>query len=160
MGNDQDPGRAEPTAFPADAAEAIRAVVERIVPSGDTPGAREAGTAAYVLHRAVISPAARAAYLRLTARLADAAAAVDPARTFDQLDASAQDAILVALERDGEAAFKRAITDTMEGFYGDPRHGGNAGAVSWANIGFPGPTGGTGYEPPLGWYDANTEPAR
>ncbi len=160
MGNELDPGRAHATALPPAATDAIRAAVERIVPSGDTPGAREAGTASYVLTRATASPATRAAYLRLAQRLDEAAAAVSPASPFAQLDADGQDAILVALERDGEAAFRRAVVDTMEGFYGDPRHGGNEGAVSWANIGFPGPTGGTGYEPPLGWYDANTEPAR
>lgn len=160
MTNEQDPGTAASNGFAPAAADAIRAAVERIVPSGDTPGAREAGTAAYVLARATSSPAARSAYLRLAGRLADAAAAVDPSRTFGQLNPDAQDAILGDLERDGEAAFKRAVTDTMEGFYGDPSHGGNAGAVSWGNIGFPGPTGGAGYVPPLGWYDEHTERTR
>ncbi len=160
VGMDQGAGETDGVALTAAAAKAIRAAVERIVPSGETPGAREAGTAGYVLTRAAAWPSSLSLYRLLAVRLADAAAAVDPTTPFGELPSTSQDAILSALERDGDPGFRRIVVDTMEGFYGDPSHGGNAGAVSWGNIGFPGPTGGAGYEPPLGWYDANTEPFR
>lgn len=146
----------DPEALDADAADVIRAAVERIVPSGDGPGAREAGTASYVLRRVGANATVLGGYQRLAARLAALAAASAPGRSFAGLPADAQDAALVALETDGDPAFRRLVIDTMEGFYGDPAHGGNAGAVGWAILGFPGPTGGTGYVPPLGWYDAAT----
>jgi hypothetical protein len=41
----------------------------------------------------------------------------------------------------------------MQGFYGDPRHGGNLNRVGWKMIGFPGPSQPKGYQPPFGWYD-------
>jgi gluconate 2-dehydrogenase gamma chain len=134
--------------------------VERVVPSDDTPGAREAGTAAYVLGRAGVTSAVRAGYVRLAARLEAEATARATGGTFAALSPEAQDDILAGLDREADGAFRRLVVDTMEGFYGDPRHGGNANGVGWANIGFPGPTGGSGYEPPLGWYDEHTEDLR
>ncbi len=140
----------------AASAAVIRAAVERIVPSIDGAGAREAGTAAYVLGRTRADPGILPGYRRLASRLAGLAAASAEGRRFDELPDDAQDAALTALEASGDPAFRRLVIDTMEGFYGDPAHGGNAGAVGWAILGFPGPTGGAGYEPPLGWYDATT----
>lgn len=151
--DDSDDGETE---LEAAAAAVIRAAVERIVPSVDGPGAREAGTAAYVLGRTRANPATLRGYRRLASKLAGLAAASGHGRRFDQLPDDAQDAALTAVEATGDPAFRRLVIDTMEGFYGDPSHGGNAGAVGWAILGFPGPTGGAGYAPPLGWYDATT----
>ena len=141
----------------ADALTAIRAAVHRVIPSGDGPGALEAGTADYVAERAMATSALLNGYQRLATRLNSLAAETRPGEPFESLPADAQDAILAALEAEADPAFRRLVIDTMEGFYGDPRHGGNAGGVSWAMLGFPGPTGGTGYAPPLGWYDATVE---
>jgi gluconate 2-dehydrogenase gamma chain len=138
-------------------AATIRAAVERIIPSDDgLPGAREAGTADFVLEEAAVRGAAGIGALAERAAMLDAAAAAaGPSRTFADLDPAGQDEILAALERSSSAAFRWLVETTMEGFYADPRHGGNRNAVSWQLIGFPGPTGGRGYEPPYGWYDAN-----
>lgn len=144
------------TCLDDDAAIVISAAVDRIIPSEDGPGAREAGTAAYVLRRAVAAPTVLAGYRGLAARLIALTAASAPGRRFPDLPSGMQDEALAAIEAAGDPAFRRLVIDTMEGFYGDPRHGGNEGAVSWAWLGFPGPTAGTGYEPPLGWYDATT----
>jgi len=138
----------------------IAAAVERIIPSDDgLPGAREAGTISFVLDEA--AGRGETGLQALTARAAildQAAAMAHPARpgvTFAALIAEEQDAVLLELEAEGSSALAWLIETTMEGFYGDPRHGGNRNAVSWEMIGFPGPTGGTGYAPPFGWYDAN-----
>ena len=138
----------------------IAAAVERIIPSDDgLPGAREAGTIQFVLDEAAgRGPAGLRALAVRAAVLDQAAVGADPARpgaTFAALSPELQDAILLELEVAGSPALAWLVETTMEGFYGDPRHGGNADAVSWQMIGFPGPTGGTGYTPPFGWYDAN-----
>jgi gluconate 2-dehydrogenase gamma chain len=138
-------------------AAAIRAAVQRVIPSDDGPGALEAGTADYVLGRARATPSILDGYRRLADRLAEFTARTGPGTGFETLPVNAQDAALTALESEGDPDFRRLVIDSMEGFYGDPSHGGNAGGVSWALIGFPGPTGGTGYLPPLGWYDATVE---
>ena len=137
----------------------IQAAVERIIPSDDgLPGAREAGTIGFVLDEAAGSGQTGLTALAARAAVLDAAAAAIDARpgiTFSALPTQLQDAVLLELETDGSPALRWLVETTMEGFYGDPRHGGNKDAVSWQNIGFPGPTGGTGYTGPFGWYDAN-----
>ena len=135
---------------------ALVAAVERIVPTDDLPGAREAGTIAYVKTRAGSSLATGELYELGADQLDALAAATQAGATFGDLDPERQDALLAGLEREGDPFFRRLVIDTLEGFYGDPRHGGNRDGVSWRMLGFPGPTGGAGYRPPLGWYDANT----
>lgn len=150
-------------ALPADAVAAIDAALARIIPSDDGPGAREAGTIGYVLARSAAVPAIRRDLAELAGRLDElartpgvtsaAGAAQDAA--FATLEPASADAILARLDAVGDPGFGRLVTLAMEGFYGDPRHGGNRDGLSWAMLGFPGPTGGRGYEPPLGWYDAH-----
>jgi gluconate 2-dehydrogenase gamma chain len=138
-------------------AAAIEAAVERIIPSDDgRAGAREAGTAAYVLAQVVAAGAdALAAFAAAAADLDTAAGRRRPGTAFADLGPAEQDAILRELETADPTFFLGLVESAMEGFYGDPRHGGNRGAASWDLIGFPGPTGGTGYRSPLGWYDAH-----
>ena len=60
------------------------------------------------------------------------------AATFVRLSADQQDQVLTALEKQRSPFFSLLIEHTMEGFYGDPRHGGNRDRVGWKMIGFPG----------------------
>jgi gluconate 2-dehydrogenase gamma chain len=66
-----------------------------------------------------------------------------------------QDQILAHLEEKRSPFFALLVEHTMQGFYGDPRHGGNRDRVGWRMIGFPGPSRPDGYRSPLGWYDEN-----
>lgn len=138
---------------------AITAAVERIIPSDDgLPGAREAGTINFVLGELGDAPPRVASIIELALTLDAAAVTADPLRpgcAFAALSGEQQDTILLTLETEGSPELSWLVETTMEGFYGDPRHGGNANGVGWEAIGFPGPTGGSGYEPPFGWYDAN-----
>jgi gluconate 2-dehydrogenase gamma chain len=77
------------------------------------------------------------------------------AATFVRLSAEQQDQILTLLEKQRSGFFSLLVEHAMQGFYGDPRHGGNRDRVSWKMIGFPGPSRPEGYRPPLGWYDEN-----
>jgi len=74
---------------------------------------------------------------------------------FVSLQPEQQDQILTLLEKQRSAFFSLLLEHTMQGFYGDPRHGGNRDRVGWKLIGFPGPSRPEGYRPPLGWYDEN-----
>ncbi len=64
---------------------------------------------------------------------------------FADMDADAQDAALQALA-DDEVGLKPELREfwtlllqnTKEGYFADPRHGGNAGMQAWVYIGFPG----------------------
>jgi gluconate 2-dehydrogenase gamma chain len=68
-------------------------------------------------------------------------------RRFEALSAAERDAVLHQV-RDGKIAFpsiparaflSQAFNDTMDGYFSDPIHGGNAGMGSWKMVGFPGP---------------------
>ncbi|MFT3812349.1 MAG: gluconate 2-dehydrogenase subunit 3 family protein [Acidovorax sp.] len=66
-------------------------------------------------------------------------------KSFAQLDAAQQDEALTGLQK-GEAKlapelsifFSTLLANTKEGYFADPRHGGNHHMVSWKYIGFPG----------------------
>jgi gluconate 2-dehydrogenase gamma chain len=68
-------------------------------------------------------------------------------KTFDQLSSAAhQDTILEALDR-GSVTFQSVpaktffdvlLTNTLEGFFGDPMYGGNRDMIGWKLVGFPG----------------------
>ena len=69
---------------------------------------------------------------------------------FTELGPESQDEVLKALEAGGAAGearkglsskvfFSLILSHTMQGFYGDPRHGGNRERVSWKMLGLPYP---------------------
>jgi gluconate 2-dehydrogenase gamma chain len=67
-------------------------------------------------------------------------------KTFAQLTDDQKDKILTGLEKgplqlEGASAtglFEQILTNTREGFFGDPVYGGNRDMVAWKMIGFPG----------------------
>ena len=68
-------------------------------------------------------------------------------RAFEALSPTERNAVLLDV-RGGKAPFasvpagawlSQALNDTIEGYFSDPIHGGNAGMGSWKMIGFPGP---------------------
>jgi gluconate 2-dehydrogenase gamma chain len=116
-------------------ARTLEAMLGRIIPSDDAPGAREAGTLRYIdrqlsgffrRHRKAYRDGIAAA-----GRLAGGDyASVPPER---------QDAILRQLERDSATRpfFDLLLAHSMQGFYGNPRHGGNRDFASWRMLGIP-----------------------
>ena len=67
-------------------------------------------------------------------------------KCFAELDGEQQTEILVAMERgtvsnniweavDSRPFFETVRSHTMQGFYGDPRHGGNRARTSWKMVG-------------------------
>ena len=47
--------------------------------------------------------------------------------------------MLREVEQKAKAFFDLVLAHTMQGFYGDPRHGGNREAVSWKMLALPFP---------------------
>ena len=58
-------------------------------------------------------------------------------KSFAGLDGQQQTALLESLEGSAKRFFSTVIAHTMQGYYGDPRHGGNRDAVSWRMLGVP-----------------------
>lgn len=149
----------------------LDAALARLIPADDLgPGAREADVTSFIDQRLAGGFGAHARQYRagpwadgtpeqgwqspLTPREVyrygiaetDAHCVAQHGAAFHRLAASAQDALLQALER-GQVAlpslastlfFELLWRHAQEGFFADPRHGGNRDMVGWRLIGFPG----------------------
>jgi gluconate 2-dehydrogenase gamma chain len=134
---------------PADAAD-VEALTSQIVPSDDTPGAREAGVT-FFIDRALGSFFAhwRETFMSGLAQFQLAARAAHPAAaSFAALDADAQSAFLHSV--DTTAFFDQARLLTLCGMFSNPAYGGNRDGLGWKLIGFEDQHV---FEPPFGWYD-------
>jgi gluconate 2-dehydrogenase gamma chain len=161
------------TFFTAPERAFVEAAIGRIIPTDELgPGAKDAGVAAFI-DRQLAGPYGRAEtwYMqgpwhagsdeqgyqikltpaqlyRAAIRDIDAAVRRDHAnRTFAELEAGDQDAVLTALEKrrlelpnaPADTFFSMLVQNTVEGFLADPLYGGNRDFAGWKLIGFPGP---------------------
>lgn len=107
----------------------LEAVIDRIIPADDDPGALLLGTPAYVCRRLAERPDLAAAITAGLAALPE---------DFGERTGEGRDAALRKVEH--EAWFAGLVELTQEGFWADPDNGGNRDARSWQIIGFsPGP---------------------
>jgi gluconate 2-dehydrogenase gamma chain len=151
----------------------VEAAVARIIPTDELgPGAKDAGVATFI-DRQLAGPYGRAEtwymqgpwrngteeqgyQIKLTpaglyrAAIRDIDASVRRThadRTFAELPAGDQDAVLTALEHGklelpnapAKTFFDMLVQNTIEGFLADPVYGGNRDFAGWKLIGFPGP---------------------
>ena len=142
--------------FDAHQRSTLEAATGRIIPADRDPGAQEAGVVDYIENALAGYDAEHAPlYVDGIQELDRLAGEKFGSEAFIKLGADQQDEILTLLEKQRSAFFSLLLEHTMQGFYGDPRHGGNRDRVGWKMIGFPGPSRPEGYRPPLGWYDEN-----
>lgn len=134
---------------PSQAAE-IDAIAARIIPSDDSPGAREAGVLYFI-------DATLGTFAKSQAPLFDAglvALSKDVAKfhsgytSFASLTAAQQDDMLRRIEK--TPFFGAMRFATIAGFLSLPRYGGNRDYVGWKFIG---QDHTAEYKPPFGWYD-------
>ena len=128
------------------------AFAARIIPTDDTPGAREAG-AVYFADRSLrgwasdLLPIVRAGLSAMNERVATTFEAFE---TFAELGESEQDEIITAVEQEDPGFFFFARTLVTLSLATDPRYGGNRDKVGWRLMGF---EDGFVYQPPFGHYD-------
>lgn len=135
---------------PSEATE-FEAIAARIIPSGDSPGAREAGVIYFIdtvvadIDPGILEPM-RKGLLSLQVDIRETYGT----DSFAGLSEARQIEVLQSIE---ETEFFETIRFlTIAGMFCDPSHGGNRDRVGWELIGFEGP-GGT--QPPFGYYDAD-----
>jgi len=134
----------------AEQAAEIEAAASRIIPTDDTPGAREAGVI-YFIDRALATFAtdSRDDYEKALPGLQAKTREMFPdTQKFSQATSDQQDAVLKALE--GQPIFELILTHTVMGFLADPARGGNHGEVGWKLMGF---DDSPAFAPPFGYYD-------
>lgn len=130
-------------------AATIDAIVSRIVPTDDSPGAHEAG-AVYFIDTALGSffASAREGFLDDLARFEHGAAEAHGKTAFTALDAGAQDAWLRTIQT--TPFFGQLRTWTICGLLALPRYGGNRDRIGWQLAGF---EDAHAFTPPFGYYD-------
>lgn len=131
-------------------ARTLTAACDQIVPGDQDPGASEAGAVDFIDRQLATRAKRDLARWRAGLRGLEAAARARFGVAFADAALGDQAALLQDLEKGvgdkghwqgiAPAAFFRLLRDyTMMGFYGDPRHGGNRGRVSWRMLGVPDP---------------------
>jgi gluconate 2-dehydrogenase gamma chain len=136
--------------FAQEEGQTVAAICERIIPADQDPGAMEAGVVNFI-DLQLMGPYKRyrPAY-RQGIRGVEQTSLEMFGHRFTELNSERQDEILKQLEGGGAAGeawkglsskdfFSLIVSHTMQGFYGDPRHGGNRGRVSWEMLGLPYP---------------------
>jgi Gluconate 2-dehydrogenase subunit 3 len=132
-----------------DAAD-VAAICAQIVPSGATPGAREAH-AVYFIDKSLSTYFASMApdYRRGLAEFQSEFRALEPARAFAAADMKAQEAFLKTVDR--TPFFEATRFLTVLGLLSSPKYGGNYQGAGWKLLGF---VDQHAFAPPFGYYDA------
>jgi len=128
----------------------ISAIAGQIIPSGDSPGAREAGVV-YFIDRALATfdSDKRALYTKGLEEAERKRAELFPrSKSIAELHADQQIQLLRAIEN--TEFFDQVRTHSIMGFFGNPSYGGNRGLAGWKLIGF---EDRFHFEPPFGYYD-------
>lgn len=132
------------------------AFAARIVPTDDTPGAREAGSV-YFADQALgdvlsdLLPIVRGGLAAMDERVRETFPDAD-GDAFADLPEARQDEIITAIETEDPRFFFFARTLVLIGLVGNPEYGGNRDGVGWTLLGFEDTYR---YEPPFGYYDRN-----
>ena len=141
-------------ALTAAQAAGLEAIAMRILPSDDTPGAKEAGVI-HFMDKALATYAAdrKAPVLKGLEDLNQRARSRWPGTTsFASLPVERQDELLRSIE---QSDFFKEIRDaSVVGMFANPSYGGNQNQVGWKLLGFQ--AHGI-YQPPFGYYDAEAQ---
>jgi gluconate 2-dehydrogenase gamma chain len=138
--------------FTADEAREFDAISAQIVPTDETPGAREAHVVRFGdRYFATVFKGAQPTFRNDFKLLADAVAEKTPgSRSFAALSDADQIAFLTTFEKANPVSFGHFRSITMLGMFSDPIHGGNFNKVGWKLIGF---EDRYAWTPPFGYYD-------
>jgi gluconate 2-dehydrogenase gamma chain len=136
--------------FSTEEAKTVVAISDRLVPPDQDPGAAWAGVVRYIDRQLAVRfnfRVFRELYRQGLAGVDQTSAALFHAR-FVELTMEQQLAVLKALQRgqppgeiwkqvSPQRFFDAVLNHTMQGYYGDPRHGGNRDGVGWRTLGIP-----------------------
>lgn len=133
----------------ADEAADVDAVTAQIIPSGDTPGAREAHVVHFIDQAFTTFFAAQAEDFREgLAEFRSACQAAHAGSSFAALDETQQRAHLTGIEKAPFFGWLRFLS--VAGLLASPKYGGNKDGLGWKLIGF---EDNHVFSPPFGYYD-------
>lgn len=143
--------------FSAEQAAEIESMAAQIIPTDESPGAREA-RCLYFIDRALTTFArsSQPAYLQGLKDLQAKAQEVYPGTSkFSALTSAQQIKVLTQIEK--TPFFNMVRTHTVIGFFARPAHGGNFEKIGWRLIGY---DDSLNHKAPFGYYDAQPQPRR
>jgi len=113
---------------------ALTAICDQIIPPDQDPGGAWAGVAHYIDRQLAGKFSQHRAAYRAGLAEADRRAG----GSFASLERDQQLDLLRQMEQDKPSSFfALVVTHSMQGFYGNPRHGGNRDWCSWRMLGVP-----------------------
>jgi gluconate 2-dehydrogenase gamma chain len=138
----------------ADQAADLDAFTAQIVPTDDSPGAREARVVYFIdKSLATFAKDQRPGFEKGLKDLRARVAKKHPgAKSFAALTEAQQIAMIAALEKDKSEFFEMMRGATITGMLANPEYGGNFGKTGWKMIGF---NDQFSWQAPFGWYDRN-----
>jgi hypothetical protein len=137
-----------PPPLPPRLVPTLRALLDRLIPPDEFPGAVSAGVENYLQRQLAGDCAAEAEFITLGLAQLDAeVTARGSGPSFATLAPEHQDALLIDLEAGRPKTrwpqsvapavfFLRMVDLAHEGFYADPANGGNRDAISWRMVGY------------------------
>jgi gluconate 2-dehydrogenase gamma chain len=143
--------------FTPEQATEVEAMAAQIIPTDNTPGAREAHVV-YFIDRALVTferPRQPAYVQGLKDLDAQTKQLFPSASKFSALTSAQQIQVLTAMEK--TPFFNLVRTHTISGFFASPVHGGNQDKVGWKLVGY---DDSLNFKPPFGYYDALPQPRR
>ena len=129
----------------------VEAIAEQIIPTDDTPGAREARVI-FFIDRALATFASdeRPAFIKGLGELQKKAQKrFGKTKKFSDLSSAQQAELLKRIEK--TEFFELARTMTILGMFSNPEYGGNYNQIGWKLLGFEDQFH---YKSPFGYYDA------
>ena len=127
--------------FTIEEAATLEALCAQIIPEDQDPGAVKAGVVHFMDTQLTrFYKPLQKTYRRGIARI-DRESMDVAGQKFVDLPHASQFALLQRIDNNSKLKpfFDLLIAHTMQGFYGDPRHGGNRDRVSWKMVGLPYP---------------------
>lgn len=136
--------------FSINEAQTLAAISDQIIPADENPGASWAGVVNYIdrqlcgpfqnlqdAYRRGLAAVNQSSQLGYGKKFVD----LDTTQQIEQLQRFEQRRAPEAIWRGISSSefFSMVIDHTMQGYYGDPRHGGNRDAMSWKMLGLPYP---------------------
>ena len=117
--------------------EAAAAICEQLIPADEFPGAAQAGAVDFIDRQ--LSGFLRKHSQAYRAGLAafDATSRTRFGKRFCELPSAQQVELLKAAEKAKDPFFALILAHTMQGYYGDPRHGGNRDQAGYRSLGIP-----------------------
>jgi gluconate 2-dehydrogenase gamma chain len=125
--------------FTAAEGRTVDAVCECLIPEDRDPGATRAGVVDYIDIQLTKSLRKHRQAYRQGIETVDSIARKRFGQSFADLAAAQQAEVLHDVEQNAKSFFQLILAHTQQGFYGDPRHGGNRHMASWKMIGLPYP---------------------